>query len=247
MAADRAFLVPVVIDGTIDSEARVPDKFREVQALKMVVPEGCSASPQNAQRCSGFTHPLRGAYRAGDANRTSSFGLSRCNHRRDQRGGLIRMRPPYPRSARPLSATGVLWRAFFAADPIKRKMRICLSNRAMRKLIAGVMLLAFALRATIPQGFMPGSDRPFTVEICPEGFPAQVLMLGGHHHHHGGPNSQTEHCVFGTACANGPPSQLTLLADRSPTEHVRAAPCVAVAAVVRLVYLPHVRGPPSVA
>jgi hypothetical protein len=28
MAADRAFLVPVVIDGTTDSEARVPDKFR---------------------------------------------------------------------------------------------------------------------------------------------------------------------------------------------------------------------------
>jgi TolB-like protein/Tfp pilus assembly protein PilF len=31
MAEDRAFLLPVVIDGTSDSEARVPVKFREVQ------------------------------------------------------------------------------------------------------------------------------------------------------------------------------------------------------------------------
>jgi adenylate cyclase len=31
MAADKAFLLPVVIDGTPDSDARVPDKFREVQ------------------------------------------------------------------------------------------------------------------------------------------------------------------------------------------------------------------------
>jgi hypothetical protein len=130
---------------------------------------------------------------------------------------------------------------------IKRAMRIRLSDKATRKLIAGVMLLAFAVRALVPQGFMPSSDRPFTVEICPEGFPAELLMLGGHHHHHGGPHSLTDHCVFGTACASAPPSQLTLLADRSPTELVRAAPGVPVAAVVRLVYLPHLRGPPSVA
>lgn len=31
MATDRAFLVPVVIDGTPDSDDRVPDRFREVQ------------------------------------------------------------------------------------------------------------------------------------------------------------------------------------------------------------------------
>ena len=126
-------------------------------------------------------------------------------------------------------------------------MRIRLSNKATRKLIAGVMLLAFAVRALVPQGFMPSSDRPFTVEICPEGFPAEVLMLGGHHHHHGGPQSRTEHCVFGTACASGPPPQLALLTHSSPTELVRAAPALTVAAVVRLVYLPHLRGPPSVA
>ena len=31
MADDRAFLLPVVIDATIDANARVPEKFREVQ------------------------------------------------------------------------------------------------------------------------------------------------------------------------------------------------------------------------
>jgi hypothetical protein len=119
-------------------------------------------------------------------------------------------------------------------------------RRGTYRLIACALLLAFSLRALIPQGFMPASDRPFAVEICPEGFPAELLMLGGHHHHHGGPNSPSEHCVFGTACASGPPSHLASLTDCSPTRQVRAAPVVTVAAVVRLVYLPHVRGPPSV-
>jgi adenylate cyclase len=40
MAEDRAFLLPVVIDGTFDSEARVPEKFREVQWTRL--PEGAS-------------------------------------------------------------------------------------------------------------------------------------------------------------------------------------------------------------
>jgi len=31
IAADRAFLLPVVIDETTDAAARVPDRFREVQ------------------------------------------------------------------------------------------------------------------------------------------------------------------------------------------------------------------------
>jgi tetratricopeptide (TPR) repeat protein len=38
MAADRAFLVPVVIDGTPDSDDRVPDRFREVQWMRL--PDG---------------------------------------------------------------------------------------------------------------------------------------------------------------------------------------------------------------
>jgi len=40
MAGDRAFLLPVVIDGTTDSEARVPEKFRELQWTRL--PQGAN-------------------------------------------------------------------------------------------------------------------------------------------------------------------------------------------------------------
>jgi TolB-like protein len=40
MAGDRAFLLPIVTDGTSDSEARVPEKFREVQWTRL--PAGAS-------------------------------------------------------------------------------------------------------------------------------------------------------------------------------------------------------------
>jgi hypothetical protein len=125
-------------------------------------------------------------------------------------------------------------------------MRICLSNKATRELIAGVMLLAFAVRAFVPQGFMPAGDRPFSLQICPEGLPAEALTHAAHHHH-GGPRSFSEHCVFGTACANGPPSHPSLHSDWSPVELVHGPRCIPTATVVRLVYLPHLRGPPPVA
>ena len=38
MASDRAFLLPVVIDNLTESDARVPDRFRELQWMS--VPEG---------------------------------------------------------------------------------------------------------------------------------------------------------------------------------------------------------------
>jgi hypothetical protein len=40
MAGDRAFLLPIVIDGTPDWEARVPEKFREVQWTRL--PQGAN-------------------------------------------------------------------------------------------------------------------------------------------------------------------------------------------------------------
>lgn len=43
MAADRSFLVPVAIDATHDSDARVPDKFREVQWWRLPGAEASSA------------------------------------------------------------------------------------------------------------------------------------------------------------------------------------------------------------
>lgn len=124
-------------------------------------------------------------------------------------------------------------------------MRIRLFHKAPRLLIAGVMLFALAVRALIPQGFMPSWDRPFSVEICPEGLPVQLLAHAGHHHHHGGGGSLSEHCVFGTACPNGPPSCPEVPAAVMPTERVSPAATVAAPVVVRLVYLPHSRGPPA--
>jgi len=43
MAEDRAFLLPIVIDGTSDSQARVPEKFREVQWTRLPGGEATSA------------------------------------------------------------------------------------------------------------------------------------------------------------------------------------------------------------
>jgi hypothetical protein len=47
MAADKAFLVPVVVDATHEADARVPDRFREVQWSRL--PEG-ETSPAFVER-----------------------------------------------------------------------------------------------------------------------------------------------------------------------------------------------------
>jgi hypothetical protein len=54
-------------------------------------------------------------------------------------------------------------------------MRLSPGKRNMRTLMAGIMLVAFASRALIPSGFMPASGRPFSLEICWEGLPAELL------------------------------------------------------------------------
>jgi len=125
-------------------------------------------------------------------------------------------------------------------------MRIRLFTHASRLVIVGAMLFAFAGHALIPQGFMPASGHPFSVEICPEDFPAQLLMHAGHHHHGGG-HARTEHCVFGCACNGAPPPQHLLLTELLSAQQAPAAQYVASTIVVRLVYLPHSRGPPSLA
>lgn len=47
MASDRAFLVPVVIDGTPESDDRVPERFREVQWIRLL---GGEAPPAFVER-----------------------------------------------------------------------------------------------------------------------------------------------------------------------------------------------------
>jgi len=115
--------------------------------------------------------------------------------------------------------------------------------------MASIMLVALALRALVPPGFMPASDRPFAVEICWEGFPSGLLAHGGPlqqaHHHHSGSRSHSEHCLFGTASSAGPIPHLPLPCDISPARQLRAVAFVSIAGAVRLVHLPQPRAPPG--
>jgi hypothetical protein len=88
-----------------------------------------------------------------------------------------------------------------------------LASQRSRKLIVSILLVALALRALVPVGFMPASDRPFALEICPDGFPPQLLHYGMFHghgmHHFGGAShshdaGRSEHCVFAAVASAGP-------------------------------------------
>jgi TolB-like protein/tetratricopeptide (TPR) repeat protein len=50
MADDKAFLLPVVIDGTSDVNARVPEKFREVQWTRLPTGEAAASFAERARR-----------------------------------------------------------------------------------------------------------------------------------------------------------------------------------------------------
>ena len=138
-----------------------------------------------------------------------------------------------------------------------------------RTLVASILLVAFALRALIPMGFMPSSARPFSLELCWEGLPAHArayaaaahagaapamgmpamdmgsMDMGASPHPHSGGASHSEHCVFGTACSAGPLSHLPLLSDVSDARQLRAVEVVSLATAVRLVHLPQARAPPT--
>jgi hypothetical protein len=113
-----------------------------------------------------------------------------------------------------------------------------------RALLSILMLAAFAVRALVPEGFMPAAGAPLALEICPEGSgPLASSHLA--HHHHGTPGAHGEHCVFGSAGAGGP-------APHSSAPHFVPGPLPAAAlrrsaplSDVRLVYLPQPRGPPT--
>jgi hypothetical protein len=131
--------------------------------------------------------------------------------------------------------------------------------------MTSIMLVALASRALIPPGFMPANDRPFSIEICWEGFPADMLAHGepphadsmgtdstshhgplqGAHQHQSGSPSHSEHCVFGTACGAGPIPHLSVPSDISSAEQLRAVAFVSTAGALHLVHLPQPRAPPG--
>ncbi len=63
-------------------------------------------------------------------------------------------------------------------------------------------------------------------------------------HHHGSP-SESEHCVFGTACNAGPIPQLPLPRDFSSAATARAVAFASLAGTLYLVHLPQPRAPPG--
>jgi hypothetical protein len=63
-------------------------------------------------------------------------------------------------------------------------------------------------------------------------------------HHHGSP-SQSEHCVFGTACSAGPIPHLPLAADFTCAVQLRPVAFASIAVAIRVVHLPQPRAPPS--
>ena len=120
-----------------------------------------------------------------------------------------------------------------------------LSVRRRRRL-AFLLLPALLLRALIPAGFMPAREAPFSVEICPDGFPAQLLTHGtDHHDHSGGDRRHSDHCVFGAAGA-GPLPESAPCGVSLAALPVAASPPAAPVLFVRLVHLPEPRGPPLV-
>lgn len=120
-------------------------------------------------------------------------------------------------------------------------------NAPAQRWLISVLLVVLSVRALIPVGFMPSSERPFTLEICPDGFPSQLFQgpaahhhdgdgMVGHHHHHAnadaeqapasphsghGPHEQgarAEHCVFAaTAGAALAPQPLLVVVEAAPT------------------------------
>lgn len=140
------------------------------------------------------------------------------------------------------------------------------TRREKRLLMASIMLVAILARVLIPSGFMPASDRPFSLQVCWEGLPAALLAsldashaesmdmgsmdmssmdmgsMGGHHHPDG--VSGSEHCVFGTACGAGPIPYLPLPSDFSTSRQLYSTTLALLAVAVRVVHLPQSRAPP---
>jgi hypothetical protein len=146
-------------------------------------------------------------------------------------------------------------------------------KRNRQRILAGILLAGVASRALIPAGFMPSADRPFSLELCWDGFPAVLLAqsepthahsadldsmpghsmagegwhgaMGGVHHHHPGTAPHNEHCVFGSACSAGPVSQPPLANDCSIAHRLERVEFASIAQPVRLVHLPQPRAPPA--
>lgn len=134
-------------------------------------------------------------------------------------------------------------------------------DRTTRARLVWAVLLAFALRALIPIGFMPAADGSLALMICPAGFPAGLLpgkstpmsdgvqISGGMrmpaHQHPGHGLVDEGYCTFTTGFSSAPPPLLLVAL-------FLLLSCIAVITVtvlapagVRRVHLPQARAPPG--
>ncbi len=146
------------------------------------------------------------------------------------------------------------------------------SRPTARSRLVAFVLLALALRALIPIGFMPAGDGSFSLMICPGGLPAGLLQgrsmgqdkgqdMGRHgmapavpmtagmrmpaQEHRGTGGLDDGYCAFTTGFSSAPPP--LLLASL-----FLLLACAAIIAVplmppsgIRLVHLPPARAPPA--
>lgn len=129
------------------------------------------------------------------------------------------------------------------------------ARRAAYSRLLAVVLLALAVRAIIPIGFMPAGDGTFSLMICPGGFPLALLPQQRMMHdgmgmpmpqprHHGGQGVDDGYCTFTTGFSSAPPLLILvvfgLLVASLAVVLIRApAP-----SGIRLVYVPPARAPP---
>ena len=129
-------------------------------------------------------------------------------------------------------------------------------TRATRQQLVVAVLLALALRALIPIGFMPAGDGTLSLMLCPGGFPPALLpaqkampddmgMPMSQPHHSGQGLMDDGYCVFTTGFSAAPPpllvAALVLLLACIRVVRTRVAAPVG----VRLVYVPQARAPPA--
>ena len=121
-----------------------------------------------------------------------------------------------------------------------------LSMRRRNRLALLLLVPAMVLRALVPVGFMPAREAPLSIEICPEGFPTQLLSRAAHHHDHGGRGApaHSDHCAFGSACGSGPLVEPALWGASAATSQAAPPSPAQRVLFVRLVHLPDARGPP---
>ena len=135
-------------------------------------------------------------------------------------------------------------------------------NRDKRAWVIGVLLMSLALRSLVPVGFMPSAQESFSLQICPDGFPAQLL-----HHHHGSSHayaaahqrggedsteeqhrhdpSGSEHCLFAAAAGVGPAPHVATLAVPLDVVTTASSASFSIPFANERYRIPQPRGPPS--